>query len=67
MDGATLVQRIRDRGVDAPIVMLSGQATSQDQARALAAGADAYFDKDDVRKGALTSVLVELMERRAAQ
>jgi chemotaxis protein histidine kinase CheA len=67
MDGATLVQRIRALGVDAPIVMLSGQATSQDQARALAAGADAYFDKDDVRKGALSRALGELMERRAAQ
>lgn len=67
MDGATLVQRIRELGVDAPIVVLSGLATPQDQARALAAGADAYFDKDDVRRGALTRALGELMELRAAQ
>jgi chemotaxis protein histidine kinase CheA len=67
MDGATLVQRIRDLGVEAPIVVLSGLATPQDQARAIAAGADAYFDKDDVRKGALGRVLGELIERRAAK
>ena len=61
MDGATLVQRIRAEGIRVPIVMLSGQATEQDQARALRAGADAYFDKDDVRKGALATALDSLI------
>lgn len=63
MDGATLVGRVRELGITAPIVMLSGVATVQDQGRALDAGADAYLDKDDVRKGALAEVIAELVRR----
>jgi two-component system OmpR family response regulator len=66
MDGATLVAKIREMGVDVPIVMLSGLATERDKDRALAAGADAYFDKDDVRKGALAAAIAGLLEQRAA-
>lgn len=65
MDGATLVARIRDSGVDAPIVMLSGLATPRDRDRALSAGADAFFDKDDVRKGALAAAIAELLQSRS--
>jgi two-component system, chemotaxis family, sensor kinase CheA len=61
MDGATLAQRVRALGIDVPIVMLSGVATGEDASRALGAGANAYLDKDDVRKGALASVLSELI------
>ena len=61
MDGATLAGRVRDLGIDAPIVVLSGAATAEDQRRALAAGANAYLDKDDVRKGALASVIEGLI------
>lgn len=62
MDGATLAARVRDLGIDAPIVMLSGAATAEDQSRALAAGANAYLDKDDVRKGALAAVIHDLIQ-----
>lgn len=62
MDGATLAARVRDLGITAPIVMLSGAATAADQSRALKAGADAYLDKDDVRKGALAAVIHDLIE-----
>ena len=61
MDGATLVGRVRDLGIEAPIVMLSGAATEEDQRRALAAGANAYLDKDDVRQGALTAAIHDLL------
>ena len=64
MTGADLVAEVRAMGVTAPVVVLSGQATSQDQVRAIEAGADAYFDKDDVRKGALAQALSELIDRR---
>jgi chemosensory pili system protein ChpA (sensor histidine kinase/response regulator) len=57
MDGATLVRKIRGLGVTAPVVVLSGLATPHDQARALTAGADLYFDKGDVRRGALADAL----------
>ncbi len=62
MDGATLAARVRQLGVRAPIVMLSGAATSEDQRRALAAGADVYLDKDDLRQGALAAAITELIE-----
>jgi len=61
MDGATLAGRVRELGIDAPIVMLSGAATVEDQSRALEAGADACLDKDDVRKGALAAVIHDLI------
>ncbi|MCB2223192.1 MAG: response regulator [Actinobacteria bacterium] len=65
MDGATLARTIRSLGIDAPIVVLSGLATPRDQALALQAGADLYFDKDDVRKGALAEALHRLVKAHA--
>ena len=62
MDGATLAAKVRQLGVSAPIVMLSGAATSEDQRRAIAAGANAYLDKDDLRQGALATAITELIE-----
>jgi CheY-like chemotaxis protein len=60
MDGATLVRKVRALGISAPIVMMSGQATERDRERALAAGADDYFDKNDLRRGALADALRRL-------
>ncbi len=62
MDGATLVARVRSLGITTPIVVLSGAATAEDQEKALAAGANAYLDKDDVREGRLAGLLRELIE-----
>jgi CheY-like chemotaxis protein len=67
MDGTTLVKRVRGLGITAPIVVMSGLATPQDQARVLAAGADVYFDKDDVRRGALAAAVHELLTARQAE
>lgn len=61
MDGATLAAKVRQLGVKVPIVMLSGAATAEDQSRALAAGADAYLDKDDLRQGALAAEITKLI------
>jgi chemotaxis protein histidine kinase CheA len=61
MDGATLVRRIRALGITAPVVMMSGLATEADRERALAAGADDYFDKNDLRRGALAEALHRLV------
>lgn len=61
MDGATLVRRVRALGITAPIVMMSGLATERDRDRALAAGADDYFDKNDLRRGALAEALHRLV------
>ena len=67
MDGTTLVKKVRELGIDVPVVVLSGQATAADQSRVLAAGADLYFDKDDVRRGALAAALRELIDGRRQQ
>ena len=61
MDGATLAARVRQLGIRVPIVMLSGAATADDQRRALAAGANAYLDKDDLRQGALAAAITKLI------
>jgi chemotaxis protein histidine kinase CheA len=66
MDGATLMRKVREMGIVAPVVVMSGQATDRDRARALAAGADAYFDKNDVRRGALATALRNLVSGRPA-
>jgi two-component system, chemotaxis family, sensor kinase CheA len=63
MDGATLASRVRGLGIRVPIVLLSGVATPEDAARAIAAGADTYLEKDDARTGALASALHELIAR----
>jgi chemotaxis protein histidine kinase CheA len=62
MDGATLAARIRELGIDSPIIMLSGVATAADASRAIEAGANAYLDKDDVRKGALAEAIRGLVK-----
>lgn len=67
MDGATLVRTVREMGITVPIVVLSGLATPRDQALALEAGADFYFDKDDVRRGALAEALRDLIAASAAR
>jgi two-component system chemotaxis sensor kinase CheA len=61
MTGADLATKIRGLGITAPILVLSGLATGEDQRRALEAGADAYLDKDDVREGALAAQIRELL------
>ena len=61
MDGASLVRKVRGLGIVAPVVVMSGQATERDRARAIASGADAYFDKNDVRRGALAAALRSLV------
>ncbi len=61
MDGATLIGRVRDIGITAPILVLSSAATAEDQQKALAAGADAFMYKNDAREGALAATITELI------
>jgi two-component system chemotaxis sensor kinase CheA len=62
-DGISLVARIRAKDPLLPIVMLSGAAAVEDQKRALAAGANAYIDKSDLREGALAATLQHLVAK----
>ena len=62
-DGADLVEEVRARGIQVPIVMLSGVATEEDKARSKNAGVDVFFDKADFREGALAEALREMLGR----
>lgn len=45
LDGIQLCQRIRSRGYELPVLMLTARDTSQDKVRGLDSGADAYIVK----------------------
>jgi chemotaxis protein histidine kinase CheA len=60
-DGVELVRKVRQQGIQIPIVMLSGVAKAEDQQRALEAGVNAFFEKADFREGALAAQLRELL------
>ncbi|MEL6249552.1 MAG: response regulator transcription factor [Cyanobacteria bacterium J06648_16] len=45
LDGIQLCQRMRSRGINLPVLMLTARDTSQDKVRGLDAGADAYMVK----------------------
>ena len=64
-DGLELVARVRQASPGLPIIMVSAVAGSDVQARARQAGVDVYFDKSDLRKGALAATLQALVESRA--
>jgi two-component system chemotaxis sensor kinase CheA len=60
-DGIALVEGVRARSANLPIVMMSAVAEREDQDRAKAAGVNVYFDKSDFREGALVSTLHSLL------
>ena len=64
-DGVVLAQHVRASS-DMPIIMVSGVAGEGDQRRAMEAGIDAYFDKSDLRQGALVDTLVSLLSQRGS-
>lgn len=65
-NGVDLVRALRAGNLSIPIVMVSGVATSEEQAAAWEAGVNAYLDKNDLRMGALVSTLRGLLEGPAA-
>lgn len=60
--GVELVQMLRARGLELPVIMVSGVADEADKASAWDAGVDAYVDKFDVRHGVLVATLNRLLE-----
>jgi PAS domain S-box-containing protein len=61
-DGYALLERLRARGVDAPVVAVSGFATPEDRERALAAGFSAHVAKP-VDVDVLLNAVAKLLER----
>lgn len=64
-DGVALVHMVRQRYGDLPVIMLSGVAGEEERRRAEKAGVDAFFDKGDLREGALTETVRLLIEERS--
>ncbi|MDH4116227.1 MAG: response regulator [Acidimicrobiia bacterium] len=65
-NGAELVASIRSAGATLPIVMVSGVAEPEDKAAAWQAGVDAYLNKYDLRRGALTESIRRLLAERSS-
>lgn len=65
-NGADLVRTARQSGVTLPIVMVSGVAEPEDKAAAWESGVDAYLDKYDLRRGALTESIRRLLSERSS-
>ncbi len=63
-DGVDLVRSVRNILPALPVVMVSAVADEEDQARAWAAGVNAYLDKADLRQGLLATTLNSLLEMR---
>lgn len=59
-DGIDFVDQLRLASSTVPIVMVSGVAHQVDRQRALTAGANFFFDKADLRKGAFIETLRSL-------
>ncbi|MGF1666296.1 MAG: response regulator [Acidimicrobiia bacterium] len=66
-NGAQVVAAIRATGATLPIVMVSGVAEQEDKATAWEAGVDAYLDKFDLRRGALTESIRRLLTERSSR
>ncbi len=65
-NGAELVTTVRASGISLPVVMVSGVAEPEDKAAAWEAGVDAYLDKYDLRRGALTESIRRLLTERSS-
>jgi DNA-binding response OmpR family regulator len=61
--GLALVEEVRSRDRRLPIIMISGSASEDDKTAAKRAGADRFFDKSDLRSGALVAALRDLLDR----
>ena len=63
-DGVELVRSVRTILPALPVVMVSAVADEEDQARAWAAGVNAYLDKADLRQGLLATTITSLLDMR---
>ena len=62
-DGIALVNEVRARKNQMPIIMLSAVAGEEDQTRAKLAGVDAFFDKGSFQEGVIADTLWQMLDR----
>jgi two-component system, NtrC family, nitrogen regulation response regulator NtrX len=67
MDGLGLLANLRQRGIELPIVVLTGHADEFTAARCLEAGADAYLDKPPERAELLLRIRNAVVQGRLAE
>jgi two-component system nitrogen regulation response regulator NtrX len=67
MDGLGLLENLRGRGVDVPIVILTGHGDEFTAAKCLAAGADTFLDKPPERAKLLLAVRNAVNRGRLAE
>jgi FixJ family two-component response regulator len=63
IDGISMIGRLRDRGNEVPVIIISALDPEATRAEAMTGGAQAYFAKP-VDAGALLEVMAELMSWR---
>jgi len=64
MGGLTVIERLRDRGVELPVLVLSGRAEVDDRVRGLTVGADDYLTKPYERSELIARVQALLRRQR---
>ncbi len=67
MDGLGLLENLRDRGVDVPVVVLTGHGGESTARECLAAGADAFLDKPPERAKLLLAVRAAVARGRLVE
>ena len=67
MDGLALLDNLKHRGVDVPVVILTGHGDEFTAARCLEAGADAFLDKPPERAALLLAVRNAVTRGRLAE
>ncbi|WP_411161979.1 EAL domain-containing protein [Idiomarina sp. HP20-50] len=65
--GDTVIQALRDKHIETPVIFLTGQGTDELSKRAIQLGADDYLEKSEVTPLALKKSIYYTLERRRHQ
>jgi len=63
MSGLDFMNRLREKSIDIPVVMATGESDAKIAVEALKIGAYDYVSKDEIFKGGLSLVLKRTLER----
>lgn len=62
MTGTEFVEEVRGRGLELPIVVLTGRGSNRLREELIEAGADAYLDKEDRDDARIRGTLADVMD-----
>lgn len=66
-DGVQLLEEMQGRGLDVPVIMMTGQGDEQVAVQAMKAGADDYLTKDQLTETRLVQTAQNVVEARRAE